>query len=113
SEPNGPLSSLSSRISACRLMGLITESEKNDLNLIRRVRNKFAHQEHGLKFEDDPISSMCSSLISRRPPELIEYGNGYPSRARFTDSVIFNSLQLWYRPEHVSSFKPIDRKWPF
>jgi len=37
---NVPLGTLSARISACYLFGLITQDEHNDLHLIRRIRSK-------------------------------------------------------------------------
>lgn len=108
---NAPLGTFSSRIKACYALGLITTAEREDLHIIRAIRNEFAHKEHGLSFSDFKISSFCSSLKSRRPPEMIE--GGYPPRQRFNDAVLFNAMQLWYRPEHAAQFKAVERAWPY
>lgn len=109
---NAPLGTFSSRIKVCWSLGLITTSERDDLNIVRAIRNEFAHREHGISFSDNKIASHCSSLMSRRPPEMQE-GVGYPPRQRFNDAVIFNAMQLWYRPEHASKFKAVERDWPY
>lgn len=109
---NAPLGTFSSRIKATYALGLITVAEREDLHIIRAIRNDFAHREHGISFDDSRISSFCSSLKSRRPPDMVRDG-GYPPRQRFNDAVLFNAMQLWYRPEHASKFKAEERVWPY
>ena len=109
---NAPLGTFSSRINASFAMGLITTEERQDLNIVRSIRNEFAHREHGVSFEDSTIAGLCSSLRSRRPPKMIE-DHGYTSRARFNDAVIFTAMQLWYRPEHAVEFRARERNWPY
>jgi DNA-binding MltR family transcriptional regulator len=41
--PNAPLGTLSSRIAACYALSLITKCEHDNLTLMRRIRNDFAH----------------------------------------------------------------------
>lgn len=110
---NAPLGSFSARINATFAFGLITTKERQDLNLIRGIRNEFAHSEHGLTFADQKIVGLCSSLISRRPPDMISGPVGYPPRQRFNDAVIFTAMQLWYRPEHAARYKAEERTWPY
>lgn len=110
---NAPLGTFSARINATYAFGLITTAERQDLNLIRGIRNEFAHSEHGLTFSDQKIVGLCSSLVSRRPPEIIEDSGGYPPRQRFNDAVLFTAMQLWYRPEHAERYKAEERKWPY
>jgi DNA-binding MltR family transcriptional regulator len=43
-------------------MGLISESMFHDLNIMRKIRNKFAHQMHGYTFDEPAIVSWCNSL---------------------------------------------------
>jgi DNA-binding MltR family transcriptional regulator len=43
-------------------MGLISESIFHDLNVIRKIRNKFAHEMHGYSFDEPEIVSWCKSL---------------------------------------------------
>jgi DNA-binding MltR family transcriptional regulator len=57
------LSTFSSRIKTSYSMGLISESIFHDLNIIRKIRNKFAHQMHGYSFDEPEIVNWCNSLI--------------------------------------------------
>ena len=41
---NAPLSNFSSKISMCYYLGLISKYEYNTLNIIRKIRNKLAHE---------------------------------------------------------------------
>jgi mannitol operon repressor len=109
---NGPLASFSARIKCCQALGLITDNEKNDIDLVRAIRNAFAHQEHGLNFESVKIKGLCSSLVSRRPKSIQEKIE-YTARNRFIDAVVFNCLQLWYRPEHALQLKCEEHTWPY
>ncbi len=109
---NAPLGTFSSRISACLALGLITPAERHDLNIVRGIRNEFAHREHGLDFSDAKIEGLCSSLNSRRDAEMTAK-DGYPPRQRFNDAVVFTALQLWYRPDHAAKFKAQQRTWPY
>ncbi len=109
---NAPLGSFSSRINASFAMGLITTEERQDLNIVRSIRNEFAHREHGVSFEDGTIAGLCTSLKSRRPQQMIE-DHGYTPRGRFNDAVIFLAMQLWYRPEHAVEFRACERTWPY
>jgi DNA-binding MltR family transcriptional regulator len=54
--------SASARIRAAYCLGLITKDQYDDLNLIRRIRNKFAHRLHDLSFKDKEILDWCNSL---------------------------------------------------
>jgi len=60
--PDGPLSSFSSRIKAAYCLGLIGKGMYHDLHIIRRIRNKFAHKMHGYTFDEPEIVSWCKSL---------------------------------------------------
>jgi len=61
-KPDRPLSTFSSRIRAAYCLGLISKKLKDDLNTIRKIRNKFAHQLHGYSFDEPKIVSWCNSL---------------------------------------------------
>ncbi|RAT95702.1 MltR family transcriptional regulator [Brevibacillus sp. Leaf182] len=58
----GGLSSFSSRIEMAYLLGLISPSIKRDLNLIRKIRNKFAHSAQKISFDTSGISDRCNDL---------------------------------------------------
>jgi DNA-binding MltR family transcriptional regulator len=63
-ENNRPLGTFSSRIQACRALGLLSSTECRDLDLIRRVRNEFAHMSEELSFESPKIKDRCKSFSS-------------------------------------------------
>lgn len=107
-----PLGTFSARIKASYCLGLITDLEHKELQLIRKVRNEFAHHVHGLSFKDDAITSLCNNFYVRIP-DAKEKGILRDSRARYIDSVIFTSLALWYRPQHAGKYKAEQREWPY
>jgi DNA-binding MltR family transcriptional regulator len=57
-----PLSSFSSRINAAYCLGLIAKAIYDDLHLIRKIRNKFAHKLHGYTFDEPEIVQWCKSI---------------------------------------------------
>lgn len=65
---NGPLATLSAKIDLSRLLGLISETIRSDLHIIRDIRNEFAHQiahktEHTkLAFCSKHIADKCLAL---------------------------------------------------
>ena len=91
-----PLSSFSARIKTAYCLGLITKKEFDDLNLIRRIRNRFAHRLHGYSFENKEIIEWCNSLqtpimFKEALPRLLE---SYRDRYVFTVSMLVNQLGL-------------------
>ena len=59
---NGALSTFSSRIELCYLLGLIPTKVRRDLHLIRKIRNEFAHSMDIIDFNHPPIASRCNEL---------------------------------------------------
>jgi DNA-binding MltR family transcriptional regulator len=57
-----PLGSFSAKISAAFLMGLIPEDIYKDLNLIRKIRNEFAHRYENLAFNLSPLKDWLNNL---------------------------------------------------
>lgn len=60
--PSAPMSTFSARTMMAYALRLITKEERSDLNLIRKIRNAYAHQLLGLNFDTDEIASRCRSL---------------------------------------------------
>jgi hypothetical protein len=108
-ETNAPLGTLSSRVQACYLLGLIDEYEYAEVELVRKVRNEFAHSTHGTSFQTQRIVSLCSSLRSELPP-----GTDYPandSRFRFTNAAISLIARLYYRADWVALERRSPKIW--
>ena len=57
-----PLSSFASRTQMAYMLGFLSPSQHRDLDLIRRIRNKFAHDLHGVSFTSPSIASRCAEL---------------------------------------------------
>lgn len=60
--PNAPLSTFSSKISFSYRLGLISDKFARDLNLIRKIRNEFAHNIQGCDFSHSGIRSRVLEL---------------------------------------------------
>ncbi|MCU4177864.1 MltR family transcriptional regulator [Carboxylicivirga sp. N1Y90] len=60
--PNAPLSSLSSKIIMCYRLGILSDRFVRDLNLIRKIRNEFAHNIQGCDFSHTGILSRIQEL---------------------------------------------------
>ena len=108
-DSNAPLGSFSSRIQACYSLGLIDDHEYTEIELIRKVRNEFAHAKHGASFQTERIVGLCSGLRSDLPE-----GEGYStndSRFRFINAVVCMALRLYYRPDWVALERRQPRAW--
>jgi mannitol operon repressor len=80
-----PLGTLSAKIAAAFAMGLVTADERQELDLIRKIRNEFAHELEGLSFEDDLICNLCNKL---KFPEKLGLPGIRAPRWRFDSSVV-------------------------
>ena len=59
---NAPLASFSSRIKMAFYLGKISKIERRDLDLLRKIRNEFAHNADAIDFEVEKIKSQCGAL---------------------------------------------------
>lgn len=64
SGPRSPLGSLSSRASACYCLALIPKWVFEHLEIMRKIRNDFAHTTRRQRFSDPPVCDHCQGLIS-------------------------------------------------
>ena len=105
-----PLGSFSARSKVAFCLGLITSLEFKECEIIRRVRNGFAHQVHGLTFADARIRDLCGNLQANTPDDGRFNGD---ARQLFINSVILLSLALWYRPEYAKPHAAVERQWAY
>lgn len=61
-EGNAPLASFSARIKMAFYLGKISKVERRDLDLLRKIRNEFAHNADEIDFEVEKIKSQCREL---------------------------------------------------
>jgi DNA-binding MltR family transcriptional regulator len=59
-----PLSTFSARIKLAYYMGKISREARSDLDIVRRIRNDFAHDATALTFEAKVIAARCRALQS-------------------------------------------------
>lgn len=57
---NGPFSSFSSKITAAYCLGWMEQDTYDDINLVRTIRNKFAHDLHGRSLECAEITTLIN-----------------------------------------------------
>lgn len=58
----GALGTFSSRIVMAYMLGLLGDTARRDLNLIRKVRNEFGHVAAPITFDHPPVASRCREL---------------------------------------------------
>lgn len=104
------LGTLSARTKACHALGLIDDYELSECDVIRKVRNEFAHRVHGTTFGDPKISRLCDRLQSDLPGGR-EAFRGNP-RGVFINAVIHTVMRLTYRAEWVAKEKRVTKTWP-
>ncbi len=64
SGPTAPLSSFAARIDLAYAIGLIDKDTRHDLDVIRHIRNEFAHSLGSHYFEEDQsIADRCRDLV--------------------------------------------------
>jgi mannitol operon repressor len=105
---NAPLGTLAAKIAACHAMGLISEVEYKECDLVRKIRNEFAHKVH-MSFKDDRVRSLCASLTMN--------AKSYPgvtvdTREKFTTAAVSLVLNLTNRPHYVAKNELKYGNWP-
>lgn len=64
----GPLATFSSKIALAYALGLLTEDQRHDLQIIKTIRNKAAHRISAISFTENEISVLCNQLKLVQPP---------------------------------------------
>lgn len=118
-EQDGPLGPFSARIEAVYRLGLIPPVFHHDLQIMRSIRNDFAHGKSGLSFASNRISDLCKNLLIAedfRTQQIKELGTvpeGFmkdaKSRFMMTSSILLAHLtllkfQVGRTPEHWTRF---------
>lgn len=108
---DAPLGSLSARTKAAFALGLIDSHELHECDIIRKIRNEFAHRAHGTSFADAKIGRFCDRLKSDLPGGR-EVLAGNP-RGMFINAVVLTVLRLTYRAEYVARERRTTKTWPY
>src|SRR5713101_5028532 len=93
-QPEGPLGTFSVRSHLAYALGLIEQTVFADLEIVRRVRNDFAHTRRDLRFSHSSIMDRCRQLHA---VEAFKIGTGISLRSSatmFSTSCYFLSAYL-------------------
>ena len=109
--PNAPLTSLYNKMNLARSLGLISSDEYSALDVVRKVRNEFAHSV-SVSFDDSKVTKLCmmlefglSELKRREDPVLAD------PRTRFSMSASSLVSSLYSRASRVSKIKLAELQW--
>ena len=106
---SAPLGTLSARINAAYVLGLVSAAEYDDLCTIRRIRNEFAHKLHA-SFTDKSTVDRCSNLKHKAH----DYGDVIVSpRGEFSTAIVGVILNLVNRPHYVGQKRVRYEEWPY
>lgn len=108
-EPNSPLNSFYSKTKLSFALGLIDQEEYDEINLIRNIRNEFAHQWKHLTFDDNSVLKYSLKLRERFP---IVNEKQNKSRMRYIYSIIVLTMELITRKEYILKEKRSIKIWP-
>lgn len=89
-DANGPFSPFSAKVTAAFCLGWLDADLRHDLDVIRKIRNRFAHQIHGLTLDDPDMAILVDSF---RLPHR-EFSDWGPAPLRG------EGRRLWDRPIH-------------
>lgn len=81
---NAPFGTFSSKIAAAHALGLIPSSDFQDLELIRKIRNEFAHEIH-VSFDSPSVMGLCVKL------QTMPKWDGDPPRELMSGHALFIS----------------------
>lgn len=106
---NAPFGTFSSRIVGALALGLISSDEYHDLEIVRGIRNDFAHRV-GIGFDDRSIRDRCANLrLSAK-----DYGDVVVGASgQFTTAAVSLILRLTNRAHYVGAERITPKGWPY
>lgn len=104
---NAPLGSLATRCEAASALGLVSTEERAEIDRIRKIRNRFAHDIH-VSFDDQELKEICGRLEYRAK----DYGEVVSGAgAQFTTAATCLILNLVNRPHYVAQKRLKFTEW--
>jgi mannitol operon repressor len=103
---NAPLGIFSARAKLAYSLGLISEAEFQDIDIIRRIRNDFAHDMKA-SFSNDSVKSRCSQLKHKAPDGV----GMVAAEGQFTSAATGLLLNLVNRAAYVSQTRRSYGNW--
>ncbi len=91
--PSVTIDSFAKKARIAYALGLLREDEYSDLDIVRRIRNEFAHQLHGLSFDTQKISDLCFNLkLAQLTIDKLLCDTKYTDGARFRYTIAVGIL---------------------
>lgn len=104
---NAPLGTFSARVASSFALGLLSEAEYRECELIRKVRNEFAHQIK-VSFKTEKVVRLCAQLQFSAK----SYGEVLvDTRGQFTSAAVALILNLTNRPHYVGQRRLQAANW--
>jgi len=105
----GPLATFAAKIDIARAIGLISETEAEDMHQIRKVRNAFSHSLGPLSYADSPVREHIANM--RHKGSAI---TGKPARPRsdFEAGAVLLAGYLQSRMRSVEPIAPCEEHHP-
>lgn len=101
---NAPFGTLSTRITGCHALGVVSDVEAVQCDILRRIRNVFAHQVE-VSFKTDKVRDLCNSLI------VPERDKDADARRKFISGAMGLLIPLLNRPYEVAKKRLTPGKW--
>jgi len=89
---NGPLNSFSSKIVIGYALGIYDERMRNDLDIVRKIRNAFAHSRKLIQFDDPLIVNELGKASKLALPK--KYWTGFKPQDRYVSMCYQLSIKL-------------------
>lgn len=102
---NAPIGTFSARIKIAHCLGLISDEERNDCDILRKIRNEYAHN-HRTSFEDKNLIDLCKNLHHSAKSV---YGKEVEIYGQFKTGAVGLLMNLINRPHYVKQ-KRIQKK---
>lgn len=106
---NAPLGTFSARIIGAYALGIISDDEFHDLEIIRKIRNEFAHQ-ITIGFDNQSVAMRCQNFRLA----AADYGEVIVDpESQFSSAAIALIMRLTNRAFHVSQKRITAEPWPY
>jgi len=89
---DGPLSNLAAKVRLAHALGIFGKRTKTDLDIIRNVRNVFAHSWKNVGFADEAVAEACGGLSMKG----VTQNNAAPSdpKQRYLNTILLVVLYI-------------------
>jgi hypothetical protein len=112
-EQDGLLGNLSRKITMAAVVRIVGPTSHANLNIIRHVRNAFAHAKVPITFKTDEVSAVCADLVRINifdPSEEPDQATGLSARQRFETVCHETMIRLTRWTGHDPHYKDDQRK---